>query len=353
MPKLLIHIGTHKTGTTSIQRFCSNNRDALRRIGLWYPPTEIGPFPKHYAHHRIAHAIAGRDGERGEREARQFFERVAKRSKGDETCLISAEPMYRHHLPPLRPHGDDSPPTEEEKQDRFKRYAQAVRRCTEGFDVTIMVMFRRQDLYLESLYAEQVMATGYDQTIERFAVERQPLLEYATRVDDWASVFGRDAVSVATYEKSMLDRPIERTFVEWTGSDWSSDFEIGARHNVSLTRALVEFKRLINANGRGVEANNQIRRWVEELGRQAAAGEISLLDLGKYYLQPRDRRDLLRANEEGNCRLSREYLGRNALFVDPPTAEFEDYHDRGNFGFPAFRILAGQLAHVAALDALG
>lgn len=53
-PTLYIHLGQHKTGTTSLQRFCTRNRAALARdFGLLYPaPCENsseGPLHRHYS----------------------------------------------------------------------------------------------------------------------------------------------------------------------------------------------------------------------------------------------------------------------------------------------------------------
>ena len=35
--KLFLHVGSHKTGTTAIQRFAYLNRSTLRAKGFWYP----------------------------------------------------------------------------------------------------------------------------------------------------------------------------------------------------------------------------------------------------------------------------------------------------------------------------
>ena len=35
--RLILHAGTHKTGTTSIQKVLADNRDWLRERGLIYP----------------------------------------------------------------------------------------------------------------------------------------------------------------------------------------------------------------------------------------------------------------------------------------------------------------------------
>ena len=177
MPKLLLHIGTHKTGTTSIQRFCGANRDALRERGIWYPPADVGKFPSHYAHHRIAHAIADRDPEFDASDAAHFFRRVRKQMKPGEVCLISAEPMYRHMLPDPYPDGGPAKLELEEANSRFDRYAETVRDNLGSFDVTVLVMLRRQDSFLESLYAEQILATSYTGDINRFATERHSLLD--------------------------------------------------------------------------------------------------------------------------------------------------------------------------------
>lgn len=47
---LYIHAGTHKTGTTAIQKFLSANRDLLAKNGYLYPGTDQG-------HHDVAREL--------------------------------------------------------------------------------------------------------------------------------------------------------------------------------------------------------------------------------------------------------------------------------------------------------
>lgn len=54
--KLYFHIGTHKTGTTSFQTICNENRDLLKRHGLQYAPTGKGHNHNHWR------ALMQRDG---------------------------------------------------------------------------------------------------------------------------------------------------------------------------------------------------------------------------------------------------------------------------------------------------
>ena len=47
--KTIIHIGQHKTGTTSIQRFLRDNKESLKKSGL-YVPTLVAGYtnPSHF-----------------------------------------------------------------------------------------------------------------------------------------------------------------------------------------------------------------------------------------------------------------------------------------------------------------
>jgi len=55
-PKLIIHIGRHKTGTSSIQYFLTQNRVALKGRGILYPY----PIGDRYAHHGIVRHLENR-----------------------------------------------------------------------------------------------------------------------------------------------------------------------------------------------------------------------------------------------------------------------------------------------------
>lgn len=345
MPRLLLHIGTHKTGTTSIQRFCGANRDALRKRGVWYPPADIGSFPSHYAHHRIAHAIAGRDQEFGTSDATEFFERVRKQMKRNETCLISAEPMYRHMLPDPFADGGLAKLHVDEADMRFDRYASAVRECLDAFEVTVLVMLRRQDTFLESLYAEQVLATGYTRDITSFAIEREPLLNYEARLGSWAKAFGENRISVRVFDPSPSAAPIERDFVEWVGLEWSNRFRIGRRHNVTPSRTLVEFKRMINTPGQSVEINNRYRRWIEQLGTRLTD---DLPDLGHRYLRPDDRVDLMARFAPANRAVAQRYCDGSALFRSDISNDPADHIDLPQLSEADFRSIATRMFRMIA-----
>lgn len=313
MPELVIHVGTHKTGTTSVQRFFSRNRAKLRDAGIWYPSPSVAGLPDHYAHHRIAHAVGGTDAELGFDDAVTFFDTLRSKARDGEKIFLSAEPLYRHVIV-----DEDS-----RDSDRYLNFAQRFRQAVGDFDITLMFMFRRQDLFAESLYAEHVMSSGYTHPIEKFLNERAPLFDYSERLGVWSRAFPDAAIAVDLFEPKKFEHPIERKFVEWIGGMWSDEYEQGAARNVTLPRTLVEFKRQINTTGQGTAVNATFRGWLEQLAQMPAAE--SFPDLGKYYLQPDARLALLDEHVEGNGSIAQRYFDRDELFTESVLDDLRKY----------------------------
>ena len=56
--ELLLHVGTHKTGTTAIQAYMSQCRVQLAAQGILYPSLRPGLWKEMEAHHKVAQAVA-------------------------------------------------------------------------------------------------------------------------------------------------------------------------------------------------------------------------------------------------------------------------------------------------------
>lgn len=336
MPRLFLHIGTHKTGTTSLQRFLTDNRAVLRRQGLLYPDPAIGGFGKRYAHHQVAHAIAGQGRAGSPEDARRFFDRVRRDLRSRESAIVSAEALYRHVLPDPESGrrldagggavGDPLP------------YIRRVRDCLGDFDVTVLVMLRPQDTFLESLYAEQVMTSPYRRGIDHFTAERAWLADYEARLEMWASVFGADSLSVRTFEPASFPDGIERAFVEWVGGRWEDRLVPATVHNATVPRALVEYKRALNGRqSRGVSTT--YRTWLEGLAAASSAGDLP--DLGRRYLTHEARVALIDRFREGNQRVAERYLDRAELFAGATSRE--PYPDPPQLSSRQFRQITRRL----------
>lgn len=146
-PRLILHAGTHKTGTTSIQRFAKQNSRALLKRGLYYPDySPLGVRLKD-GHHAFAHAFSEQSQRRVALEeavwlCRQWLEWLPN---PETMILISAEALYRHVVGKGR------------YEERRRMYLERVAQALEPFDVEVVLVFRRPDNYARSLYQENIM----------------------------------------------------------------------------------------------------------------------------------------------------------------------------------------------------
>jgi len=192
-PRLLLHVGTHKTGTTAIQAYLSQCRTDLAAQGILYPSLRPGLWKEMAAHHKVASAVARNwivDRIRLERYRRwldqaQVWARIT---------ILSAEPIYRHVVGDVRS-GD--------LQAWFAAHRSYLRRLAswlEGFDVRPLVYFRPPDEFAVSLYKEYVvrrLLRGGNRQFEGFLVMTAPFYEYSGHIAALQEVFGE--VSVRDY----------------------------------------------------------------------------------------------------------------------------------------------------------
>lgn len=149
MTELVLHIGLHKTGTTSIQRFLSDNRASLLEAGIDFPllgRTERGS----QAHRHFAYYMSGRPA----RYPREFEAQVRSGLTSSAHCVLSAEPFYLNGASAsIARLADLLPP---------------VSKC--------IVFLREPSEHLLSLYGEALKA-GWDYSLEQFMEYHLALLQ--------------------------------------------------------------------------------------------------------------------------------------------------------------------------------
>lgn len=189
-PRLYLHLGTHKTGTTALQSFSVENRDALWQQGCWYPdfaPVAQGPRD---GHHALAHAFSAQPKAIMPEQAAAIIEHWHRQAcEHRVTLVVSAEAIYRHVL------GSGS------FWQRRRHYLEALRAALADFEVIPVVVFRRPDDYLRSLYQEAVANLSKPRQMPAFAdyVVKPPQgVNYAANAELVESVFG--SLKVLLYE---------------------------------------------------------------------------------------------------------------------------------------------------------
>ena len=182
--RAIVHIGNHKTGTTSIQRFLSANRALLCSQGVLYPARlhhqPAGPdLPDHnqLAFH-LAYATPG-----------DFLTPLRRELEGApcHTLLLSAEVLASHL---------SSPPLVE----RLRQFLYQL-----GCDEVRIVVWLRESGAMFASLCTQSLHDGNPDYAERLppaACPRlHPVMDYRALLQRFGQVFGRQALSVRLFER--------------------------------------------------------------------------------------------------------------------------------------------------------
>jgi hypothetical protein len=241
MSRIILHVGTHKTATTTLQRHLARNREALAARGIWYPDYGLIGHGAHYAHLGIVNALAGQHEKFSVADAQAFFRAVLARVPDQEATILSAEPFYRH-VAYERP---GVVPDEPEAYWPLRRaYVENVRALLAPHPAEIVVVFRRQADYAHSLYQEQVKTTRYREDFRAFRRQFWYHFDYLGQARAWAEAFG--GLTALRFEDLVAgDGPV-RNLGARLGLDLSGP-EAVVQQNVSLHPDAVVLKRLLHA----------------------------------------------------------------------------------------------------------
>lgn len=208
-PRLLLHAGTHKTGTTALQTYFCANRAQLRDRGIAYPQLSSGLAGVRDQHHIWAHALAGISPKLDADGARQISnEWLADAQANGLTTLVSAEPLWRHVI------GDEVESDWIAKRDC---YLASVADLLSDFDVETILVFRRPHDYVRSLYLEHISAHsgGVDLSFPAFVKRcEQTLLRYGENALLFVKHFGN--VTTLVYE-DLQNESISASFMKAIG----------------------------------------------------------------------------------------------------------------------------------------
>lgn len=308
---IFLHIGTHKTGTSSIQHYLSKNAPALRRRGIVVPAAagsvnhynvplfalsdeDLSPL-------RFNHSLVTPEAVVDFRNALlASIKAEAATWTEQEAIVLSSE-----HLMSLRDPGEF---------DRLK----ALLTTMGPRPVRIVIYLRRQDAYYVSAYAQHIKGGSTAPWLSQESFDHLEL-DYGLTLARWESAFGRDSLCVRVFEGGQLTGgDAIADFMSVIGCDGLDNFQV--MKNVSLDARSTEFLRRINP---------WFPRFTENqpnLQRRALLHALTRLSTGpRLRLDRPSAMKLLAQYEESNARIAREYLGRadGRLFRESPPDQTE------------------------------
>jgi hypothetical protein len=226
--KLFLHIGTHKTGSTSLQNRLHTSREALLKHGILYPETGLSGT----AHHELAWkaGLGARDWDPDY--LSRSFRAIATEAEqlGVDTVVLSSEEFSS------------------------VRKVKAFQELSELFDVRVVAYLRKQDRYLESTYNQHVRM--YDKrfsgSVYQFALAFNfyDRFNYRRLFKHWESFFGEDKIIVRPYGTELVERDTCIDFVRLINdaaiADISANPKKGDSDNISLPASAMPYLALFN-----------------------------------------------------------------------------------------------------------
>ena len=285
MRKLFLHVGVHRTATTSIQRFMRANVDVLLGKGYLYP---FGVARHNAVVSRMRY---------GTLNIADFAQDLQRRMDGKgvhvRSAVVSDEDMSMI--------------------ENFSRFAP----LREFFDVKIVVSLRRQDLWLESWYLQNLKwqwnpGLAHLTFDDFFALRKEFFwIDYAARLAQYEAVFGPGSVITRVFEEAdMPAGPID-AFLAMIGITDQSGFGAKLHYNSSLSPLATEFMRHLPLD----EMKDIDRRMFEQAGLALDKGLVS--NGSKLIMSHARRLEIVSEFAAGNAAVAERYFGRGNLFRAP------------------------------------
>ena len=319
MKKVWLHIGTHKTGTTTLQKFFFKNREVLLQRGLYYPTEGSYFFQEGKNHSLLAHAL------RSERP--EFL---------PDNLTFTLEGCVNDIQADIRK--SDAPEIVISSEHfSFNSSKEEVERLKNVFDpiaseVHVILYLRRQDHRIESGYS-QMIKRGYrvapfESFIQWMLNAPDQSLDYEKKVKLFADVFGAKNVTVRIFEKSQIHpQGLICDFMNILGISQLTEFKQVQDANISPSTEVLEILRYVNSFYPNVHSRKLFAQLFENL-------TLDGLDQTRYSLYS----EALREKTLGNYRDSNERLARN--FLNRPDGRL--FHDSENPNTPIYPGLSGK-----------
>lgn len=283
--RLIIHIGTHKTGTTALQQFFHINREPLAACGFHYATAQRGA--------RDANCVANALNVGESLVVHAFLAKHMKLARrcGAHTILVSSENFYAMSVQSAMQRRQACTNAVERDRALVEALSSLV---PEGIDTRqIVCYFRRPDRFAESLYAQHVKRGSiFDGTFREFLPIIRPALFYNECMRVWSDTFGRKNCIVRQYEAAGTDIVGDFLPNVMDVEDIENFTHRETQANERVGRDLLEFKRVRNRTARFNERD--IERTVLRLVEEKMELRKAEPEYYQDFLSPDRRAELLR-----------------------------------------------------------
>ena len=317
--ELIIHMGMHKAGSSSIQKFLAENQSVLQKHGYRYADynnsfsddmiVESGRFVNGMMY-TFLHGRVGK-GDSFEKRKWEDFLREVETDLSKNNVILSDEAIYG--------------------KSEGQEYVMCLKNRFREYRIRCVVYLRRQDMHIESQRGQNIKNYNQARKNENFMSmedyyhyclnQRYAFYKYYTHLKAFEEIVGKENMAVYTYEDAC-EYGLCRHFAEQVIKVCYGELQENRRANVSLSPMDTEVKRKLNAAFWQYPdtIKRSVNRLYREMGVRYGNEKIS-------QLSPTDRRKILEFYEEENKAAAKRYLNRETLFsekVDYPYTQLDE-----------------------------
>ncbi|MEP2716297.1 hypothetical protein [Pseudophaeobacter sp.] len=296
---LIFHIGAHRTGTSAVQNYLHHNRVALRQQGLFYP------FGARRHVHRINQLFSGACTPQA------LSADLLARIKAQEERAGALE-LHRVVL--------------SDEDICMRQDIGILGEFRSEFTVKVVFSLRRQDLWLESWYLQNIKWQWNPRlshcSLPEFLARRAEFhwIDYDCYLRHLEKIFGRENVIVTLYEPGQLPPGgAVEMFCKAIGLQLPPGFRRAEVVNPSFSPEVSEFMRCLPLDEAPEKyrailtaacAQIDAKRGEGKRGEDSAAAPVLLIPAT-------ERAAILASYARGNQAVARRYFDRDDLFLDP------------------------------------
>jgi hypothetical protein len=220
MKKLYVHIGTHKTGTTSLQNKLSEESYALLKDGAFYISTT------------------------------GIFNKISILESYDSDLVKCARKVLVSRLSHFNQINTFITSSEHLSGNAFNGYSNSSLMAKMLHDITldldldvyIIVYIRRQDRFIESLYMHMI-ESGYNLTFNNFVSDiGSEWFNWKTLIESYENIFGKDRMIVRNYNDVVKNKGFFKDFCEIVNIPEISNIRL----NTGSSCASINMQRIFN-----------------------------------------------------------------------------------------------------------
>lgn len=285
MTTLYLHIGTPKTGTTSIQRFLYENNIFLEKQGYVYP--DFGTSYYGVGKARNAHFLVLREKkfDKNYADALKIIEGVGMQY---DNIIMSDESLWNNPK-------------------NLKHFVEDMKH--RNIKVKIIVYLRRQDLYVQSNWAQSIKDGIIDSKFNEYVKNIKINLNYYKCCCKFRDIVGKDNIIVREFEKQQfIDNNLLADFCYAVGLRYEREvIEKQTIKNQKLCGIYLDIKRRLNNYSEFITIPNFIVPYLNKIEKERGKDACELANTCFTY---QEQLEFISKYAEGNKTLAQEFLGR-------------------------------------------